>query len=94
MESECLALRRLYVVSSEGRREVQVHLHFPEQQESGSWTCRVVSTGTGPSQPGLAFGVDGMQAVKIAILNAEAWLQTLPECKAGELLHDDGEVYR
>jgi hypothetical protein len=42
----------------------------------------------------LAFGVDGMQAVKIAILNAEAWLQTLPECKAGELLHDDGEVYR
>jgi hypothetical protein len=74
-------------------QEVRLRLCPPALQESGLWRCEILLDGLSRRGPPPGHGIDSLQAVGSAVQLADLWLETMPECKAGELFHHDGSRY-
>jgi hypothetical protein len=83
---------REFVLSST-RASAKIEVTQPAPEADGTWACQLCATGFSRSPPPTVRGQDSLQALKLAIEVVEAWLSSLPEYKARELLHVDGTVY-
>jgi hypothetical protein len=86
-----IAIRKLLVAPA--MTEAKLVVTAPTEEADGTWVCRVEFHGLSRQTPVVGFGEDGMQAIKLAIQNADAWLLTMPEYKGNNLLHSDGSIY-
>jgi hypothetical protein len=87
-----IATRTLLVAPSMSTAQIIV---WPVVEESdGTWTCKVEMVGLSVARDIEGYGEDGIQAIKLAIQAAEAWIRTLLEYKENRLLHTDGSVYQ
>jgi hypothetical protein len=66
-------------------REVVVRFLLPEQRET-DWSCTYRIAWPDRQREFVGYGIDGVQALSCAMMNAHAELLASPEAKAGDLL--------
>ncbi|WP_137151171.1 hypothetical protein [Devosia sp. FKR38] len=81
------AKRELAIVDGTGRHRVAIHVFAPEQGERG-WMCRYEIGWPERQRSGAGYGIDGMQALTIALQNIGAELYASPYHTAGTLVFD------
>jgi hypothetical protein len=81
------AKRELAVVDKNGRHSVTVTVFAPEPGERG-WACRYEIEWPGRPRSGAGYGIDGMQALTIALQIIGTELYTSDYHKAGTLVFD------
>jgi hypothetical protein len=89
--NEPIATRVLSVDGTDERLEVM--LWSPEEGADGTWMCRAELRGWPARQPPIIYGVDGLQAIRLAIDIALAHVRLMPEYKQGRLRYSDGSTY-
>lgn len=82
-----IATRELAIIEKTGRRAVPIALFAPEPGERG-WTCRYQIGWPERPRTGAGYGIDGMQALTIALQNIGAELYASPYHHAGTLVFD------
>ena len=81
------ATRELAVVDRDGRQIVPVKVFSPEQGERG-WICRYEIGWPEGQRSGAGYGIDGMQALTIALQNIGIELYTSAYHETGTLVFD------
>jgi hypothetical protein len=81
------ARRRLAVLDNGALRDVEVRVFSPEEEDR-AWICRYEIDWPERVRKGAGFGVDGVQALTIALQNIGVELYASPYHRAGTLVFD------
>ncbi|MFC5183813.1 DUF6968 family protein [Actinomadura harenae] len=76
---EPIATRKLTLERQGGHGEVFVLLGCPQQDEHGDFVCLLEITGLGEEHQYASHGVDGVQALQLALKTASAVLDTFTQ---------------
>jgi hypothetical protein len=88
-----LAVRRLKLLGDNGQSEVPVSL-FASEESAGVWSCRYQIGWPESTRENLAYGVDAIQAMILALQKVGIELYTSDAHKSGRLVwHNPGEGY-
>ncbi|MEV4252306.1 hypothetical protein AB0J52_03940 [Spirillospora sp. NPDC049652] len=89
---ETMATRTLLLDEQGHRREVLVALGFPRRDEHGDFACTLEITGLGENHRYTSHGVDGIQAMQLALKTAHAVLDAFHRPQASLTWNGDREL--
>jgi hypothetical protein len=82
-----IATRTLTLSTAAGDQPVPIEINAP-QVDGKTWTCHFTIGWPRRAKTGYGAGIDGMQALSIALMNIAAQLYTSPYHRAGQLRWD------
>jgi hypothetical protein len=81
-----IARRTFHLRGADGEREVEVRLHAPVELDDGdNYFCRLSFVGLTGELPDGAYGIDSMQALRLALRALGRALYEHPDFQAGRL---------